>query len=110
MSGTLGLGTPWTRALFPGDKRAEAEALIPDGFQINVSAVNGRPGPWHVTGLRCLEGARPVVVLEWTSYSPHISVPLMAQRLADMAVRVESWTLADDMSVTVAVDYTEGVA
>ena len=60
--GTLGLGTPWTRALFPD--RDEVEALIPAGYRIDVTAVAGRPGPWRVRAVR-LGGTEPLEVIPW---------------------------------------------
>ena len=61
--GTLGLPTPWTRALFPRETRAEVEALIPTGFRINVTAVNGKPGPWNLRAYRV--GEPDVEVKAW---------------------------------------------
>lgn len=78
--GTLGLGSPWTRALFPGDARAEVEALIPAGFRINVTAVNGRPGPWRVMGLRAEDDAP---VASWVTHSPQNAARLMAEHLRE---------------------------
>lgn len=79
--GTLGLQTPWTRALFPD--RAEVEATIPEGYRIDVTAVAGRPGPWRVRAVR-LFGAdgQPTEVIPWTpTRDPQGTVAVMALRL-----------------------------
>lgn len=81
--GTLGLGSSWTRALFPGELRTEVEALIPAGFRINVTAVNGRPGPWRVEAFRTGES---VAVLTWTTHNPRNGVRVMAEHLHEKVV------------------------
>jgi hypothetical protein len=106
VSGELGLGTPWTRALFPSELRAEVEALIPTGYRINVSAVNGRPGPWRISAWRGRE--RVTAIEERVVYSATEAVVLMAARLTEyVGARVESWTLGPDLTVTTRLDYTE---
>lgn len=84
MSGVLGLGTTWTERLFPGESRREAEALIPEGFQINVVPVNGKPGPWRVVALQ-VRDERPVEIMEAETYSPAAMVASMTQALREDA-------------------------
>lgn len=83
--GTLGLGSSWTKALFPGDRRAAVEEQIPDGYRIDVAAVAGRPGPWRVRAVatdRFDDEGRPLEVIPWTlTRDPHGLVTAMALRL-----------------------------
>lgn len=85
MSGKLGLGTTWTRAVFPGALRAEVEALIPDGYRINVVPVNGHPGPWDLVayGPEVDGDGRPAEVMRWERrHDPRTAVRVMARELA----------------------------
>lgn len=82
--GSLGLGSPWTRALFSGDARAEVEALIPATYRIDVTAVAGRPGPWRVRAVRLTpeRDEPPTDVIDWKlTRDPQALVRAFAKRL-----------------------------
>lgn len=110
--GILGLGMTWGRSLFPGETRAEVEALIPAGYQINVVPENGRPGPWRLLALDTVHtdaDGRPSVVMCWPHrHDPRTACRVMARELEKLG-RNEDWTLQSDGTVTTPLDYTETV-
>jgi hypothetical protein len=78
-----------------GDRRSIEEA-IPDGYRINVQPQNGNPGKWDLLAF----GPDP----DWNTpllrvdgrYDPEAAAYAMADRL-----RVSSWRLDEDLTVTV---------
>jgi hypothetical protein len=81
--GSLGLGSPWTRGLFPD--RDEVEATIPAGFRIDVTAVAGKPGPWRVRAVSTTKNdadGRPLELTPWTlTRDPRGAVAALASAL-----------------------------
>jgi len=101
MSGTLGLATPWARRWFTRGDIAAIEEAIPDGFQINVQAHNGSPATWDLLAF----GPNP----DWNT--PLLRVngrhdPVFAAWALTRRLSVGGWRLAEDMTVTVPLDYT----
>lgn len=83
--GSLGLGSPWTRALFPGDLRADVEATIPAGYRIAVTAQAGSAGPWNVAAYSTREkdgnGHDLEVARRSLVYKPLVAVELIVAEL-----------------------------
>ncbi len=81
MTAKLGLSSPWTRAAFTDEQRAEIEARIPDGCRIVVTgdaAFGGR----RFT-LRGYEGDHETIVM-FARYNPVEAALHLAGRLAEL--------------------------
>ena len=122
--GTLGLATPWARAAFSPADRIAIENLIPFGYVIGVTG--DARGRGRVFTLWALDPDRRELMRHAGTHDPQRTARYIAQRLTELtepewpgdlppdpiteakkeAERVESWTLADDFTVMVPLDYT----